>query len=272
MDDLGQYKIKEFSKVRQLLSEAYEFTINIASVYGLIELDVDKARKELQIIQAQNGINLSFTGWLIKCIAQAVVEHKEVQAYRLKRDKIIVFDNVHVRALVERNTTSGKKVPVSHVIKYANTKSVLDITNEIREVQRKRVEEKNQFVEGTEGTYLKLFYLLPKFIRKTIIKKKASNPWFFIKGSGTVGITSVGMFSKNISGWALPFTASTLDIAVGGIKTKPVIIDGNLKEHEFLNLTLVFNHDIVDGAPATRFISRLSELIETGYGIEISNR
>jgi len=28
------------------------------------------------------------------------------------------------------------------------------------------------------------------------------------------------------------------------------------------------DHDIVDGAPATRFARRLKELIETGFGLE----
>jgi hypothetical protein len=33
-------------------------------------------------------------------------------------------------------------------------------------------------------------------------------------------------------------------------------------------MTLLFDHDIVDGAPAARFTQRLKELIESGYGLE----
>ncbi len=32
-------------------------------------------------------------------------------------------------------------------------------------------------------------------------------------------------------------------------------------------MTLSFDHDIVDGAPAARFARRLKELIESGYGL-----
>jgi hypothetical protein len=32
-------------------------------------------------------------------------------------------------------------------------------------------------------------------------------------------------------------------------------------------LTVLFDHDIVDGAPAARFTRRLVELIESGYGL-----
>jgi len=37
---------------------------------------------------------------------------------------------------------------------------------------------------------------------------------------------------------------------------------------EILNLTVLFDHDIVDGAPATRFTRRLVELMESGYGLD----
>lgn len=37
---------------------------------------------------------------------------------------------------------------------------------------------------------------------------------------------------------------------------------------EYLNLMVRFDHDIVDGAPATRFTQRLKELIENGHGFE----
>ena len=34
------------------------------------------------------------------------------------------------------------------------------------------------------------------------------------------------------------------------------------------NLTVMFNHDVIDGAPAARFTRRLVELIESGYGLD----
>ncbi len=42
---------------------------------------------------------------------------------------------------------------------------------------------------------------------------------------------------------------------------------------EILNLTVLFDHDVVDGAPETRILRRLVELIESGYGLEeVDNR
>ena len=45
------------------------------------------------------------------------------------------------------------------------------------------------------------------------------------------------------------------------------MVEGIVEPREILNLTVTFDHDIVDGAPATRFVKRLVELIESGYGL-----
>jgi pyruvate/2-oxoglutarate dehydrogenase complex dihydrolipoamide acyltransferase (E2) component len=41
-----------------------------------------------------------------------------------------------------------------------------------------------------------------------------------------------------------------------------------IEARDFLSLTLTFDHDVVDGAPAARFTERLKELIETGAGLD----
>jgi pyruvate/2-oxoglutarate dehydrogenase complex dihydrolipoamide acyltransferase (E2) component len=41
----------------------------------------------------------------------------------------------------------------------------------------------------------------------------------------------------------------------------------NTQSTPFLSLSVSFDHDIVDGAPAARFTQRLQELLQQGYGI-----
>jgi hypothetical protein len=36
---------------------------------------------------------------------------------------------------------------------------------------------------------------------------------------------------------------------------------------EYLDMTMSFDHDIIDGAPAARLAMRLKELIESGFGL-----
>ena len=82
----------------------------------------------------------------------------------------------------------------------------------------------------------------------------------------TVGISAVGMFGKS-AGWGIPINDHTLDLTLGGIAEKPGVVDGHIAIREYLCMTLSFNHDLIDGAPAARFTERLKDLIESGYGL-----
>jgi pyruvate/2-oxoglutarate dehydrogenase complex dihydrolipoamide acyltransferase (E2) component len=75
------------------------------------------------------------------------------------------------------------------------------------------------------------------------------------------------MFGGSHSGWGISPTPHPLGLVVGGISQKPAVVDGRIEPREILNLTVTFDHDIVDGAPATRFVRRLVELIESGSGL-----
>ena len=44
-------------------------------------------------------------------------------------------------------------------------------------------------------------------------------------------------------------------------------VDGHIAIREYLCLTVSLDHDPIDGAPAARFVTRLKELIESGFGL-----
>jgi hypothetical protein len=73
---------------------------------------------------------------------------------------------------------------------------------------------------------------------------------------GTVVLTAVGMFGKG-AGWGIPISGDTLSIMLGGIAEKPGVVDGHIAIREYLSLTISFDHNIIDGAPAARFTERL---------------
>ena len=64
-----------------------------------------------------------------------------------------------------------------------------------------------------------------------------------------------------------PAPPTTLMMTVGGISEKPGVVDGHIAIRDYLSLTISFDHDIIDGAPAARFTQRLKDLIESGYGL-----
>jgi pyruvate/2-oxoglutarate dehydrogenase complex dihydrolipoamide acyltransferase (E2) component len=112
------------------------------------------------------------------------------------------------------------------------------------------------------------FLLLPAFIRDLFYRLMSRLPGLFKRRVGTVMVTAVGMFGKG-GGWGIS-TGSiyTTTVLLGGIAEKPGVIDGQLTVREYLHLTVGMDHDIVDGAPAARFIDRFRGLIEDGYGLE----
>jgi pyruvate/2-oxoglutarate dehydrogenase complex dihydrolipoamide acyltransferase (E2) component len=102
---------------------------------------------------------------------------------------------------------------------------------------------------------------------------------------GTTMLTSVGMFGRSSDGSATAtaaggggygigfLTVHTVGMTVGGIARRPAVTDdGRVEAREFLNLTLSFDHDIVDGAPAARFIRRLVEIIEAAAVLDEPDR
>ncbi len=56
-------------------------------------------------------------------------------------------------------------------------------------------------------------------------------------------------------------------VTAGGIGLRPGGVDGHIALREYLSLTISFDHEIIDGAPAARFTRRLKELIESAHGL-----
>jgi pyruvate/2-oxoglutarate dehydrogenase complex dihydrolipoamide acyltransferase (E2) component len=226
----------------------------------LFEVDVTKAREYLREHKAQTGESLSFTAFIITCLAQAVNENKSLQAYHKGRKQLVIFDEVDVSTPIERDL-AGQKQPIIYIIRAANSKTFLDIHQEIRHAQVEAVE---KAWEGWGFIYMPLIVF--RIFWPIFWWMMGRSPRIQKKYGGTVGVTSVGMFGKGAS-WGIPINEHTLDLTLGGIVEKPGVVDGQIAIREYLCITLSFDHDLIDGAPATRFSRRLKELIENGFGL-----
>jgi pyruvate dehydrogenase E2 component (dihydrolipoamide acetyltransferase) len=78
---------------------------------------------------------------------------------------------------------------------------------------------------------------------------------------GTFTITNLGMFGVDAFTPIInPPEAAIL--GVGRIVEKPVVVDGKITIEPMTQMSLSFDHRIVDGAPAASFLSRVKELLE----------
>jgi pyruvate/2-oxoglutarate dehydrogenase complex dihydrolipoamide acyltransferase (E2) component len=228
-------------------------------IHALMEVDVAKVRERLHAIRQETGQALSFTGFLIHCFAKAVDKDKHMHALRDRRNRLILFDEVDVFTPVERSVAGRNEVHRA-IIRAANRKSARLISAEIRQAQSEDAA-RNVVVRSS-----RFYLIMPVFIRRWLYRAVTASPQLLKKNAGTVLVTSVGMFGSG-AGWGVPLPSHTLTLTVGGIVSRPVTRDGQIEDREHLCLTFSFDHDIIDGAPAARFVQRFKELVESGEGL-----
>lgn len=261
------YQLVPFPKLRRVLAIMYPAVQRAHKTRGLIEVDVTEARRMLREYESRTGEHLSFTAFIIACLARAVDENKSLNACRKGGKQLAIFDDVDVAVPIERSM-KGRKQPIVYCVRGANRKGVREITSEIREGQVAPVATKWEGFQA-ERWLMRTPIIVLKGMWAVFWRARGRYPRLQKRYGGTVGLTSVGMFAKG-GGWAIPFDYHTLDVALGGIAEKPGVADGQIAIREYLDVTLSFDHDIIDGAPAARFVSRFRDLIESGYSLHVA--
>jgi pyruvate/2-oxoglutarate dehydrogenase complex dihydrolipoamide acyltransferase (E2) component len=260
---MGHFDILPFPPGREVVVDAGYLGSRRHIIYGLVEVDVTKARELRRLLSAGDKTKISFTAFIVASLSRAIASNPKVQAYRDWRGQLVVFHDVDVVTMIEPEAGA---VAIPHIIRNANRRTVHDISDEIRSIQAKP--EKSE----QSSTLVALAPRVPRFVRLLFFWAVKKNPHWFKRLEGTVVVTSVGMFGRG-GGWGIGFLPThTLGLTVGGISQKPGVHDGRVEVREYLNLTISFDHDIVDGAPAARFTRKLIELIETATVFEEAGR
>ena len=233
-------------------------------IHGLLEVDVTDARASLRDHQTRTGAARSFTAFIIACLAKAVDENKAVHALRWGSSRVILFADVDVLTWVERDV-GGQQIILPYIFRAANQKNLNEIHREMRAAQ---TQDLSKAVDGgAKALQLLPAWLYPAYFwLSTKIGRRYPRQWK--KNWGTVTISAVGMFGKG-AGWGVPPSTPTLCwITLGGIGERRSEVNGQLHLRDYLSITVSFDHNMIDGAPAARFTERLKELIESGYGLQ----
>lgn len=266
MDRLGKYEIKPYTKYRRNIEIITGEGWRKRTTHAILKFDVTIARKLIKKHHEKTGDKISMTGWIIKCIAQALSEHKELNAYKQGRRKIFIFDDVDFAIPVEKIIDNDAR-PRVYILRRANEKSVFEITKEIRSVQKQKSDESTQLL-GKKITRFERFILKsPTFFQKILMWFARHHVISKKKFFGTVSVTAIGMIGK-FPGWVVPLGGmSTINFVIGGIIKSPTVIKDKIAIREILHITLSTDHDIVDGGPLARFVERITELLEDGYSL-----
>jgi len=254
---------------RQLTFDLGRIGLGKHHVKALLEVDVTEARRIIKQ-NRQSGNKVAFFAWLIKVIADCVALHPPIAGInRAKSNKVLVFDEVDLSIVVEKNV-NGVRVPLPYVIRKADQKTLYQIHDEIEAVKSQAVESEGNYVLGEEysTTGMKMFVRLPQWLRLILMRVLVlNNPQRIKNTMGTVMITTAGMVGHT-RGWIIPFGMHPLCLALGSLNEQPSVYRGEIQKREILHLTILIDHDVIDGVPAARFVDDLVKKLESGFGLQ----
>ncbi len=234
-------------------------------LHVLVEADISGVKERLAEHRRRTGEAVSITSYVAASYVAAIAADKTMQAYRVGRSKLVVFDDIDLTFTIERDF-EGAALPVFKIVRAAQEKSAAEIHAELQAARDAPLG-----MHGPMTALDTLFFRLPRFVRKSLWFFVRRNPYWFKDLAGTVGITSMGMFTQGAA-VAIPITPMTLTLAIGGIEQKLVLEDGKPVEREVIHLNLSADHDVIDGAPLMRFADRLKAILRDGTALTEAGR
>jgi len=245
--------VRPFPSSRRLVTAAVRAGRRIMPMHGLFDVDITTARRLL----AEHDPPLSLTAFVITSLGRAAAAQPQVHAYRDWRGRLVEHRHVDVQTLIEVPTVQGP-FGLVHVVRDADIRSVAEISAELRVV-------KTDPVTTTPGRLLNTVAptagRIPGLYRAMYAAMSRSRRVHL--AAGTVQVTAVGMFADG-GGFAIaPPTLASLAVVVGGVSKRPRAIGDRIEVRDVLDLTVTIDHNVVDGAPATRFAADLRQLMHT---------
>lgn len=220
------------SSVRRITAQRLSESARAAPHVTLFtEADATQLVAAREQISAELGEKLSYNTLLIALCARALREHPMLNASWAGDAKLGVLVHAHVNIALAVDTERGLLTPVVHD---ADTKSLRTLHAEVSTLVQ----------QAQAGT------LSPDALR-----------------DATFTITNLGMY--DVDGFTPiinPPQAAIL--GVGRIRERAVPqADGRVVARAMLTLSLSFDHRVVDGAPAARFLQRVKQLIERPFAL-----
>jgi hypothetical protein len=224
------------------------------AVHSLLEVDVTEARARIRAFRARTGQPLAFNAYITACFARAIAADPRVAALRHGRRRLLVFRDVDVALPVESDV-EDEVIPVPHIVRAAQRKTPAQVSREIS------LGASGPVPYATGRRLMGVWLLLPAGLRRRILRFVLSDARRRKRLTGTVLVTAVGLPGRGRA-WGLPNGSNyPLALVIGGLHLDR---DGT----ETVALTLTFDHDTVNGAPAARFVRRFASLVERGELLE----
>jgi pyruvate dehydrogenase E2 component (dihydrolipoamide acetyltransferase) len=179
-------------------------------------------RKTASQVEKQHNRKLTVTDFIARGVVLSLLEHKQMNS-ALIDNEINIFNNVHLGIAVD--VENGLVVPV---VTAADSKSLVELSHSIKELSE-----------------------LAK--TKQLKSDQMKGSTFTISNLGSYGIE---YFTPILN------SPETGILGVGTAQETPVFIGEQIQKRILLPLSLTFNHQVLDGAPAAKFLHTLKKYLE----------
>src|SRR5215212_4320419 len=195
----------------------------VPHIFLTTEIEMDRTaemRKQLNALDPENKVSIN--DFVIKVAAHALLQHPAVNAsFQEKTIRYYERADIGVAVALENGL-------ITPVVRSANTKSVGQISREVKELAERARNRKLAPEEYTGATF---------------------------------SVSNLGMFG--ISEFtALINPPEACILAVGAMTPTPVVRDGEVTVKQMMKVTLSCDHRIVDGATGAKFLQTLKKILE----------
>jgi len=224
---LEHAKLIPISTMRKAIAEQMSYSAKTApQVTVTTEVDVSEVvrlrEKLLPDLEAAIGVRLSYTDILVKVVAMAL-RQQPIFNSTLDGDLIRLIDEINVGVAVE--VEEGLIVPV---VRDADRKTLSEIAKSTK-----------QLIDGAREGKLS--------------SSQLTGSTFTITNLGSYGVE---VFTPLIN------PPETAILGVGRILEKPVVSNGEVKIRPMMYLSLSFDHRVIDGALAARFLQTIRQTLQ----------
>jgi len=265
---VSQFSYRKIPRSRIATFDTFSVGLLKHHISAMLEFDVTESRRKLRDLRIK-GENISFNAWIIKAISSVLKKHPEAAGYLYNKKKIMIFDDINISVLVEKKI-NGTRVPIPVVIEKANEKNARKITAEIEDARKQEISGRDIVLKKRITAAENIYYHMPAFIRRSFWKIMLRDPELAFRKMGNVSVTSVGMMGR-INGWFIYRSVHPVSFGIGSVLKKPVVIDNEIRIREILNMTILIDHDVIDGAPMVRLLNDLTKCIENGKEMTETN-
>ena len=226
LKDFGEFEIEQQSKIRKLgAKNLTESWTSIPHVTHFEEIDITIIEQQRAELNKTSAMKLTPLSYLVIKVINALQEFPQFNAALVGEGKVMLRKYFNIGIAVD--TRDGLLVPV---IKDADKLSMTEVANEI-------------------------ITLAEKAKNKKLLEKNLSGGTFSISSLGPMG--GVG-FTPIIN------PPEVAILGVSRAKKVPVLEGNNLVEKTILPVALSYDHRVINGADAGKFMNFLKSEIEKG--------